>query len=500
MSMKESKVTAKEAAYVSDSAAATRLEQVLAEVGLELKKDPYNTYPLLRATTEIQNLVYRDQKAGGHRYDHLFARYIADGKKERKDGTIAKEGEKKKVAFTSEFFCQKPLEEVEHLPVKQTPNGPIVLNKHICGKAANCPICGPKIYKRRGEEIEELKTAAKKKGASWLLVTLTASHGVCFLDSLERMQKAYMHLMNSGTWKKLKKSYNLAGVVKVIETKIGGSEGAHVHYHCVLFYDSSISEAEQTVIKKKIYEQWKKSCGKFGLKTNSSSVDLKSKFEISYITKQATAWHKEALDMSVDAVFKSHTPWGHVARMCVKANEGGYSSYKELYADCMLYLEYVCGMYGRTLIQFSRGLRAWAGLGESKKDEEIAREASAEAKPIGEFDLEQYNYIRSHYMWKEIRNGFSTNVEATVRKLDRIFTEQGMMPFRVERERYDGWFVESPAAPDGPMPDEVDWLIGQIEPGVYMQDDDWLLLAPALDEDDDWLIGLPEPDEPMAAA
>ena len=108
-------------------------------------------------------------------------------------------------------------------------------------------------------------------------------------------------------------------------------------------------------------------------------------------------------------------------------------------------------------------------------------------------------------MWKELRKGFSQDAESTVRKLDRIFRENGLMPFCVEYERYDGWFIEAPAAPDGPMPDEVDWLIGQIEPDSSMQDDERFVDSPApdapmFDEDDDWLIGLPEPDSPMAAA
>lgn len=413
------------------------LMRELEKAGRRLERDPGDNYALALVTSMILNKVYFAAKLGDDHYKKYFPR-------------DKKTGEQKEIRFTSEHFCRREREDC--VPVYMTDEGAVRSLIHTCGKAWTCSICGAKIATRRNLEVHKILHKARSEKMTVFMLTLTTPHYINqpLLLLSKRNQEAYLHMFNSGTIKKMKKFYNWFGTIKTMETNMGGKNGWHNHFHVVLIFDKKIYENDEMIIKATFKQQWEISCKKYGLIDGSDeetdedfanhSVDLKRDFDPDYIAKQSEEWKKEhrvsekwgaAEELTHGKLKKgwgSCTAFGFVARMARLAALGCYTI-ADMEQDAELFIEYACAMHGRSMIQFSKGLRKWAGLDEEKTDKEICDEQENHGSLIGGFDKEQHAFIRSHALWRPFKKLLMADIDAAIKTVNEIFEANGLRPF-----------------------------------------------------------------------
>lgn len=416
-------------------AVAPDLLRELEKAGERLERDPGDNYALALVTALILNKVYLAAQSGDNHYKKHFQR--------------DKTGKRKKVLFKSEFFCQSEM--ADHVPVYETEKGFVRAKIHSCGKAWSCPVCASKIAIRRNLEIKIILEKARNEGMTSYMITLTAPHysHQRLLYCSERMQKAYAHFDNSKSMKALREKYNVFGKIKTMETMLGGRNGWHNHFHLVYIFNQKIDEVDEIIILDAIKKQWAKSCAHAGILCLSDgvkldqfldhAVSLKKDFDPDYLAKQSEEWKKEhgvsekwgaAEELTFSHIKKgegSFTAFGYIARLARLAAIGCLTN-AEAERGAELYIEYCCALKGRSMIQFSKGLREWACLKE-KTDKKICKEQNDHGEMIGGFDKEQHVFVRRHALWKPFKKLLMADQEIAIEEINKIFKENGLRPF-----------------------------------------------------------------------
>lgn len=434
-------------------AIASPLMRELEKAGRRLERDPGDNYALALVTSMILNDVYLAEQREDDRYKKYFPRN-------------KKTGELINIRFTSEHFCQRERE--DYVPVYMTESGAVRAKIHTCGKAWTCPICAAKIAVRRNLEVHTILDKARSNGMTAIMITLTIPHDknqpLLYLSELN--QKAYLHLFNSDDIKELKKYYKWFGTIKTMETQMDGKSGWHNHFHVVLIFESVINKYDEKFILSTFKVQWEKSCTKYGIldanninavaKFCACSVNLKRDFDPSYIAKQSEEWKKEhqasekwgvAEEVTLGKIKKgagSNTAFGHVAQMARRAASGNYTV-AEMGKDAEMFIEYACAMYGRSMIQFSKGLRKWAGLDEEKTDKDVCNEQKAHGDLLGGFDKEQHTFIRTHALWRPFKKLLISDIDVAIEAINEIFKANGLLPF-YSRDDMKGYIFDGDCA------------------------------------------------------
>lgn len=393
--------------------------------GRRLLQNPTDEYALASAVRAILNKVYLAENAGNNHYRKYFP-------KDTKKGNI------KEVSFKSSFLCG--WESQGFIPIFMTDSGRAFFGGlQRCGKVWSCPVCGQKINVRRNREIQKILEKALQDKHANIMLTLTGPHSKrdSVLSRSEGMARALYYLQNSRAWKDhLQKHFKCIGGIRCMETKIGGDNGAHNHFHYFLIFDCEVTDEVLAKMKDIILEEWEKSCVKSKIlnpknseqveKFRSESVDLKKNFSNNYLTKQSSRWRKELREVTFPRLegkkYKADknglTPFGFVADLAIRVALGLVSP-KEFNKACELFIEYSCAMYGRRQIVFSKGLRSWAGLYEDKDgqgmtDEQICALETAHARVIGGFDRRQSRFVRKRLAWKTVKKAIEVEGEAAL--------------------------------------------------------------------------------------
>lgn len=392
--------------------------------GRRLLQNPTDEYALASAVRAILNKVYLAEKAGNNRYRKYFPHDT--------------NGKTKEVSFKSAFLCGWEI--AGFVPIFLTDSGRAFLGGlQRCGKVWSCPVCGQKIAVRRNLEIQKILKKALQDKHAILMLTLTGPHSKrdSVLSRSEGMTRALYYLQNSRAWKDhLQKGFNCIGGIRAMETKIGGDNGAHNPFHYFLVFDCEVSDEVLAEMKEIILSEWEKSCVKANLlnpnnteqveKFRSESVDLKTKFSYSYLTKQSSRWRKELREVTFPRLAgekyvsdsNGMTPFGFVADLAIRVALGQITAH-EFEKECELFIEYSCAMYGRRQVVFSRGLRSWAGLYEDKDgqgmtDEQICALQTDHARVIGGFDRRQSRFVRDRMAWKNVKKAIEEEGEAAL--------------------------------------------------------------------------------------
>lgn len=258
----------------------------------------------------------------------------------------------------------------------------------VCGSVWVCPVCAAKIQERRRGEIEKAIQWAHENGYFVQMVTFTFPHYVWQrLDTLlEQQAAAYRRLRSGKVWAKMRKSVEMAGLIRSLEVVIGDN-GWHPHTHELWFTKKPVGEYW-------ISEQWEKACVKAGLLDPDNeaqvrafrlhSVDVREDVDVGdYLAKQddSRAWGlSDELAKATSKVGRSKGIHPHGLL------------HRGLEGDIARYIEYVDATKGKRQLYWSKGLKDLVGI-DDVTDEELADESREVADVLGLLTADQWQCV-----------------------------------------------------------------------------------------------------------
>lgn len=228
-----------------------------------------------------------------------------------------------------------------------------------CGSVWACPVCAPKIYLGRADEI---KTAIQGWRGVVLLVTATVRHGLG--SELKTMRQAEAKVW-SGLWegrkgKARRKAWTLHHTIRGLEVTHGAANGWHPHLHTLLFVDRDPDE--ETIDELKL--AW---CLKIARKLGAEHAPS---FEIGIDVRRCTAGeYLTKLGLEVASIGtkqgkakRSRTPW-QIAKDAAAGDE----------PSKLLWQTYTRDFLGARQLCWSKGAKRALGVLE-RSDQELAEE------------------------------------------------------------------------------------------------------------------------------
>lgn len=239
-----------------------------------------------------------------------------------------------------------------------------------CGSIWACPVCAAKIAEGRRRDIEAVLAAALELGGAGHMATLTIPHAR--LDAAGALRSAvataWRKVQQGAGWKRLKKRFGVAGLVRALEVT-HGDFGWHPHLH-VLFVGRPLSDKEQRAFHALLFRRWRKRVGELlsGKPCAFAATDFRPATAADYVAK----WGAPA----------------EIAKAASKISRKGGRSPWQLLADAdagdrqaaRLFAEYAAAFKGARHLTWSRGLRETLGLYDEPTDEQLA-EREAEIDP-----------------------------------------------------------------------------------------------------------------------
>lgn len=230
----------------------------------------------------------------------------------------------------------------------------------VCGDVWTCPVCSVRILTRRRGELEAGLTAARKRGWSVLLLTVTVRHhaGEGLPDVLRALREAWTKTRSGAPWSRFAAAHGVVGSVTALEVTHGG-EGWHPHRHILLFLDHVVSKAEREDMRAWLSERFgtmAARCGRYA--SPDYGVDLRANgAAVSYVSKLDAE-----LTASESKAGSGSTPFALLA----KAATGDAVAAR-------LFTHYAGAMRGAQRLRWSRGLRELLGV-DVLEDAEAASE------------------------------------------------------------------------------------------------------------------------------
>lgn len=231
-------------------------------------------------------------------------------------------------------------------------------NLLVCGSHL-CPVCGPRIAEVRREEVAQVIDWAKAQGLHPIMVTLTTANKLG--DALRPMaeaQKRALRALKRDRRYKARRPF-IVGVVSAFETTHGGN-GWHPHIHLLLLVKASTMGRALRLVAG-LRKPWGVAAKAEGLHTGRAgfradpgheAADYMAKWDLSHEVAASTA--KKGKD-------KGRTP-----AQILRAAYGGDVPAARLWA------EYATAMKGKSVLRFSQGLKAAAGIDEVADEEAAA--------------------------------------------------------------------------------------------------------------------------------
>jgi len=246
-------------------------------------------------------------------------------------------------------------------------------NLTVCGSHI-CPVCAPRVAQRRKLEVEQAVKWGQSQGLVPVMLTLTASHSKSDrLDSLIGKQRNALRRWKwHRNYKKAKKQ--IPHIISAFEETYG-SKGWHPHIHLLLFIRAdSLAKALRLVAS--LRAAWVAAglsegltIGRAGFKaTTAKTPEAAAKTAGQYLTKSAGQSPAKTWGVAEEMTLTIHK----------KAN-GDSRTPADLLADAFggdsqalgLWQVWVKAVKGRSVLRFSQGLKAAAGIGEVS-DEDAA--------------------------------------------------------------------------------------------------------------------------------
>lgn len=288
---------------------------------------------------------------------------------------------------------------------------------HTCSSVWACPVCSAKISAKRKVEVERVISAATRQNKFVSMLTLTQRHhqGQKLADLWDGLSYAWSKVTSGRRWQEFKNQLGLTGFIRAVEVT-HGEKGWHVHTHVLI-----ISEKDPTVTpvfwqrkqgRRKtpypaeiympadfIAQRWANALATRGIDfiKDKGGLDWQTakpgdeKTLGQYVAKLGV----KAVN-PIDGISKEVTLGGF--KKARKGNRTPFQILEDVFAygleeDRKLWIIWEKVSRGRRALNWSQGLRDWAGLGAEKTDEELAAEETS-STTVALFKNEDWKKLR----------------------------------------------------------------------------------------------------------
>ena len=248
-----------------------------------------------------------------------------------------------------------------------------------CGFGFSCPVCAAKIRYHRADEVSRAVVAALQQGMSALFVTRTIPH------SMEDRLGVTLNLLAEGrryvtNQKKVKETRQAAAFVGGVASKeiSYGLNGWHPHTHDIEFYEHELSLEDFAALSSVYYEYLSRfySCNGFDGLSRQHGVTVEHvQFDVPVLARYVTKL-QEGAAIRLHAAHEL-TRWdlkqGRRAGSLMPFDIAGAFFETGDMALLDLWHEYERETFGRSVIRFTKGLRARLLPHEAERtDEQLA--------------------------------------------------------------------------------------------------------------------------------
>ena len=243
-----------------------------------------------------------------------------------------------------------------------------------CGSVWACAVCAGRIQSERAAELTLLVERGRGEAFGACMVTLTVRHALSHELSATQagVNRAWKRFQQSRAWKRIRQSYGVVGFVRAVEIKHGRA-GWHPHIH-VLLLSSRPTDVERD-LQAELAGLWRaavvRELGAEHEPDDEHGCHVAPASAADYLAKMG-------LEIA-HSVSKTRGPSRGPFELLEDARRGDAQARA-------LWLDYTKATKGRRQLEWSRGLRARFGLGETT-DEELAARAAAESDTVTVLEL-----------------------------------------------------------------------------------------------------------------
>ena len=235
----------------------------------------------------------------------------------------------------------------------------------VCGSHL-CPVCGPRVANKRADEVRAVLDEAKAQMVWPIMTTLTAHHtrDDRLAPLLADMKEAQRLWRRHRAFSRLR-PHLVGSISKSEETH--GANGWHPHAHIILFVraPSYVQALRKVAGLRKAWEASLESvgrkCGRAGFQAQRAERAGRYVAKWDAASEMTQDAHKAGQGRNPPALLRD-----------------AYAGDKRAAA---LWAEWAKAVKGRSVLRFSQGLRAWAGL-DAVSDEEAATPEPGEAERL----------------------------------------------------------------------------------------------------------------------
>ncbi len=250
----------------------------------------------------------------------------------------------------------------------------------VCGNAWYCPVCAVRLAAIRRSQLESAIDSAKEAGYVPFFVTYTLSHGPAdsLQDTLNSILAAYRFTRSGRKWQYIKTEYDVLGSIRATEVT-HGENGFHPHFHELLFVKAKgtgvISQGYEytaNAIERHIYDLWTGALAKQN-KTVTRDHGIKVKFGTRYIADYIAKFDRLPTKTGAIAyeVANSTTKKGRGENKTMFEVLHAYGLGEDTDRNKAIFREYMTATHGKSVLQFTRGLKEKLGIGVQDDESEL---------------------------------------------------------------------------------------------------------------------------------
>lgn len=264
-----------------------------------------------------------------------------------------------------------------------------------CSSALLCFTCAPKIRYKRAEEVRRACRWAIDRGMGVMMITFTAPH---YGDTdprrqMEAFNAAKRRFKSGRWWQAQKEAIGYAHSIRALEVTLthprhGLWNGSHIHDHGLYFCNhAAFTAAEASRLRAAWIARWKACLAAEGIEIRNPLAFERHALKISLPRARGKVVDTEALSAMADYVADKLAVEISPAIFTKKGMAGGreHINHFEYFALALTrypqarpyMLRLMVALKGRSWMQWTRGLKAAAGI-EEKSDEEVLQEACGE--------------------------------------------------------------------------------------------------------------------------
>ena len=259
-----------------------------------------------------------------------------------------------------------------------------------CGSGWCCPVCAAKIRYHRANEVSRAVVSALSQGMGALFVTRTIPHSAedALAKTLGLLAEGRRYVTNQ---KVVKAARRAAGYVGGIASKeiTYGFNGWHPHTHDIEFCEHEVSLADFATLSSVYYDY----LSRFYSRNGFDGLSRQHGVRVEQVELNATALAKYVAKLQEGAAIRLHTAH-ELTRSDLKQGREGSLMPFDILAGFFetgdmelldLWREYEKETFGKSVIRFTKGLRARLLPHEAEKtDEELA------AQEVGGVDVVRF--------------------------------------------------------------------------------------------------------------